>query len=117
MEKVKLFLFLYLFSISFISISQTIAAGIYHSLAVCSDGSARGWGYNGEGELGNGSFGNIETSSVQVSGLSNVVAIAAGAWHSLALKSNKTLWAWGGNHTGQLGNATTVDSHIPIQVS
>jgi alpha-tubulin suppressor-like RCC1 family protein len=41
--------------------------------------------------------------------------LAAGDNFSLALKSNGTLWAWGRNHSGQLGNNSTTDSHVPVQ--
>jgi alpha-tubulin suppressor-like RCC1 family protein len=96
-----------------------IAAGQYHSVAVKSDGTVWAWGYNGYGQLGN----NSTTSSalpVQVgttgSWLTGVVAVAAGQDHSLALKSNGTVWAWGYNYYGQLGNGNTTDQHTPVQV-
>jgi alpha-tubulin suppressor-like RCC1 family protein len=54
---------------------------------------------------------------VQVSGLSGVTAIAAGDHHNLALRSEGTVWAWGDNFTGQLGNGSTTDSSTPVQVS
>ncbi len=54
---------------------------------------------------------------VQVSDLSGVIAIAAGEYHSLALKSNGTVWAWGRNNYGQLGNGTTTNKNTPVQVS
>ncbi len=49
--------------------------------------------------------------------LSGVTAIAGGYLHSLALKNDGTLWAWGANYAGQLGNGTSNDSNVPIQVS
>jgi hypothetical protein len=54
---------------------------------------------------------------VQVSGLSGVVAISCGVYHSLALKSDGTVWAWGANDYGQLGNSAASDSSAPVQVS
>lgn len=94
-----------------------VAGGSGHSLAMKSDGTAWAWGVNVEGALGNGS----NTSSkvpVQVSGLTGVVAIAAGgaALHSLAMKSDGTVWAWGLNSYGQLGNGTNTNSNVPVQV-
>ena len=53
----------------------------------------------------------------RVSGLSDVVAIAAGRRHSLALKADGTVWAWGNNTDGQLGDGTTTDRLTPVQVS
>src|SRR5205823_208038 len=52
-----------------------------------------------------------------VSGLSGVTAIAAGGLHSLALKSDGTVWAWGYNAYGALGNGTAISSSTPVQVS
>jgi hypothetical protein len=66
-----------------------IAAGGYHSLALKSDGTVVGWGYNDEGE------------ATPPEGLSNVVAIAAGGYHSLALKSDGTVVGWGYNDEGE----------------
>jgi len=44
------------------------------------------------------------------------VSITAGKGHSLAVKSDSTLWAWGGNGVGQLGDGTTDERHFPVQV-
>ena len=54
---------------------------------------------------------------MQVQNLSGVSAIAAGGVHSLALKNDGTVWAWGYNRFGQLGNGTNTDSITPVQVS
>ena len=56
---------------------------------------------------------------VQVSGLSGVLAVAAGAeaWHSHAMKSDGTVWAWGANGAGELGDGTTTQRDTPVQVS
>jgi alpha-tubulin suppressor-like RCC1 family protein len=54
--------------------------------------------------------------SVLVSSLTGIMAIAGGGWHSLALKSDGTVWAWGHNYSGQLGNGTNIDSNVPVQV-
>lgn len=106
-----------------------IAAGSGHSLALKSDGTVRAWGYNDHGQLGFGALfvpplnRIFSPNPVQVkdpadpSGfLTQVVALAAGKTHSLALKSNRTVWAWGANDFGQLGLAGT-DSTTPLPVS
>jgi len=67
-----------------------------------------------------GSNSCIQLSSntpVQVSGLDGVVKIAASNEHALVLKSDGTVWAWGRNLSGQLGNGTNIDSNIPVQVN
>lgn len=51
----------------------------------------------------------------QVGNLSDVNAIAAGASHTVALKADGTVWTWGENANGQLGNNTTEDSSLPVQ--
>ena len=97
--------------------SISVAGGQYHSVALRSDGSVWAWGLNGNGQLGNGST-TASSTPVQVTGLpTTVTAIAAGGYFSLALLSNGTVWAWGSNNSGQLGNGTTTDSSIPVQVS
>jgi alpha-tubulin suppressor-like RCC1 family protein len=53
-----------------------------------------------------------------VNGLTKIVAVAGGiGGHILVLKSDGTVWAWGYNQEGELGNGTSVDSFIPVQVS
>jgi hypothetical protein len=99
-----------------LSASMAIAAGGFHSLALKGDGTVWAWGYNRDGQLGDGTTTN-RTTPVQVSGLSGVTAIAAGTHHSLALKGDGTVWAWGGNWYGQLGDGTTTNSTTPVQVS
>jgi alpha-tubulin suppressor-like RCC1 family protein len=93
-----------------------ISAGQAHSLALKSDGTIWAWGDNGYGELGNGGAGQYSTTPVNVSGLSNVVAISAGGSHSLAVKRDGTVWAWGSNGFGQLGDGTTTGSSTPVYV-
>jgi alpha-tubulin suppressor-like RCC1 family protein len=97
-----------------------IAAGGEHSLALLSNGTVEAWGANESGQLGDGTSTGPETcgegteahacsrTPVAVSGLSGVVAIAAGNEHSLALLSNGTVEAWGDNFYGQLGDGTNV---------
>ncbi|MCL2140281.1 MAG: RCC1 repeat- and reductase domain-containing protein [Dehalococcoidia bacterium] len=108
-------------------ISPAISAGYYHSLALKSDGTVWGWGMGGGGQLGNGLSGSglehEHTTPVQVLGvggsgnLTDVIAISAGGFHSLALKSDGTVYAWGQNYQfGQLGNGTYTNSSIPVQV-
>ena len=89
-----------------------IAAGESHSLALAADGTVWGWGWNYYGQLGTGTnnLNNSPNPPTQISGLSNVTAISAGGYHSLAMTSNGTVWAWGYNFYGQLGNSTNNSS-------
>ncbi|RCW49188.1 fibronectin type III domain-containing protein [Paenibacillus prosopidis] len=87
-----------------------VAAGGDHSLALKSDGTVWAWGENEYGVLGEDpSRTSWRLTPVQVQGLSSVVAISASFTHNLALKSDGTVWAWGMNNAGQLGNGTTSD--------
>ena len=95
-----------------------IAGGGQYSLALTSSGQVLAWGFNSNGQLGNGST----TSSnipVQVSlPVSTVVtAIAGGYRHALALTSRGQVLAWGSSGQGQLGNGTTTSSSTPVAVS
>jgi len=96
------------------AIADTPLAG--HSLALRADGTVWAWGLNNCGQLGDGTTTNRLTP-VKVQGLTDVVAIAAGARHSLARRKDGTVWAWGYNAYGQLGDGTTTDRLTPTQVS
>jgi alpha-tubulin suppressor-like RCC1 family protein len=98
-----------------------ISSGTFYNLALCSDGKVVGWGRNGSGQLGNGGFDSATAPvAVNTSGLLNgktVVSIATGRDHALALCSDGTLVAWGGNGAGQLGNNSITTSNLPVAVS
>jgi len=81
-------------------------------------GTAYAWGYNADGELGDGNT-TQSTTPVQVSLPTGVMAtaMAAGASHSLAIGSDGKLYAWGSNARGELGNGSTTGSDIPMLVS
>jgi alpha-tubulin suppressor-like RCC1 family protein len=88
--------------VSGLSAVTQISGGEYHTLALLSDGSARAWGFNAYGQLGNGGI-SYSAAPVPVKGLQNVVAVSGGSEHSLALLSNGTVMAWGENEYGELG--------------
>lgn len=94
-----------------------IAAGTYHMLALKNDSTVWAWGDNVSGQIGDGTTGTDRTSPVQVSGLTGVVKITAGRFFSLAVKSDGTVWTWGENLYGQLGNGGVADSNVPVQVT
>ena len=95
-----------------------IAAGRIHSLALDKKGNVWAWGYNRDGQLGNGTN---STSKVPVRvafpGNAKITTIAAGDFHSLAIdNADNTVWAWGANGYGQLGNDTYDNSNTPVHV-
>ncbi|WP_270170223.1 RCC1 domain-containing protein [Paenibacillus sp. SYP-B4298] len=93
----------------------------YHSVALKSDGTVWTWGKNNFGQLGNGTSSSYY-APVQVRGrfgigeLTNIVSIAAGTYHTVALKVDGTVWSWGYNAYGQLGDGTETNSQTPVQV-
>ena len=98
-----------------------VRAGRTHNLALKSDGTVWAWGNNGSGQLGDGTstFPSNQSTPVQTKALTGVLDIAAGAGvnHSLAVKSDGTVWAWGSNSNGQLGDGTAVGTRsTPVQV-
>jgi alpha-tubulin suppressor-like RCC1 family protein len=85
-----------------------IAAGRSHTLALLANGSVESWGFNNVGQLGDGTAGSTPTlTPAPVPELANVVAIAAGEFHSLALLANGTVMAWGVDNAAQLGLGNT----------
>jgi alpha-tubulin suppressor-like RCC1 family protein len=81
----------------------SIAAGYQHSLAVKNDGSAWAWGYGSYGQIGNGTQTKEQLFPVRISNLTAINSVSAGGNHSIAVKSDGTVWAWGFNEYGQLG--------------
>lgn len=99
---------------------QSLASSFRHQLAIRADGSLWAWGENSRGQLGIGPRGGQETP-VQVGTDLDWVSVAVGCritdgGHSVALKRNGTLWTWGANEFGQLGDGTTSDLDVPQQV-
>jgi alpha-tubulin suppressor-like RCC1 family protein len=92
--------------------------GDNHSLAIKTDGSLWAWGNNSSGQIGTSTFFDTRPSSpVQVGGLTNWATVGAGYAHSLAVKTDGTLWAWGRGTSGQLGlSASTINRSSPVQV-
>ena len=95
-----------------------VACGHYHTIATKTDGTLWAWGYNSIGALGQGNTTNY-SSPVQVGTLttwSTWSKIACGYEHTLATKTDGTLWAWGYDAYGQLGQGNTTNYSSPVQV-
>jgi alpha-tubulin suppressor-like RCC1 family protein len=94
----------------------TIACGLGHTLAIKADGSLWAWGYNGFGQLGLGDNADRHNPTRVETNARNWVAVAAGNQHSLGLRADGTLWAWGAGDSGQLGQGNYDDQLLPKQV-
>ncbi len=100
------------------TIITAVAAGVFHSLALTSTGQVLAWGFNGDGELGNGA--NTDSNvpvSVSLPVGTIITALAGGTYHSLGLTSTGQVLAWGHNAFGELGNGTNTASNVPVSVS
>lgn len=98
-----------------------VAAGGYHSMALSNYSSLYTWGRNSNGQLG---INSVDDASLPqpvhdpVSGtFGHVKRIAAGGLHSIALKTDGTVWTWGSNNYGQLGDDSLVDKDEPVNVA
>ena len=94
-----------------------VAGGDDYSLAVTADGRVFAWGFNGEGQLGNGTTTtSLVPVQVHLPAGTRVTGIAGGDFHSVAVTTDGRALAWGFNAEGQLGNGTATDSSVPVPV-
>jgi alpha-tubulin suppressor-like RCC1 family protein len=83
-----------------------IAAGINHNCARISDGTVQCWGSNASGQLGIGTDTTKSFRPVKVNGITSAISVTAGAAHSCALLADRTVWCWGTNRNGEIGQGT-----------
>ena len=93
-----------------------LSAGGSHSMAVSDDGTLWGWGANSTGQLGNGTITATTSSPVQIGTLNNWSKLFAAWSGTMAIKTNGTLWGWGFNTYGQLGDGTAAAKSSPVQI-
>jgi alpha-tubulin suppressor-like RCC1 family protein len=99
-------------------VTGAISTGSNYTLAVKADGTVWSWGINQYNQLGRPPYGaNVVSTPGQVSSITDVIAVAAGALQSLALKRDGTVWAWGYGGYGGLGNGSNNNSAVPVQAS
>jgi alpha-tubulin suppressor-like RCC1 family protein len=95
---------------------RQVAAGWATSAALLTNGTVWTWGDDDYAGLGYGSYGTFTTPR-QVPGLSGITEIAMSSEdNGYAVAANGSVWAWGDNSYGQLGNGTTTESWTPVQV-
>jgi alpha-tubulin suppressor-like RCC1 family protein len=107
-----------------------VQGGEQHNTALKANGTVWSWGNNKYGQLGDGSTNwgantSWSTTPVQVQGLTNVKSLGGRGYHTLALKTDGTVWAWGRDEFGELGNGAVINTgyngtnqgtNIPLQV-
>eukprot|EP01046_Picozoa_sp_COSAG06_P042740 COSAG06_NODE_5489_length_3446_cov_2.584105_1_plen_858_part_00 len=93
-----------------------VAAGNYHSLILKTDGRVLAFGYNGYGQLGDGSTTRISPVEIASLGGDNAQVVAGGC-HSLILKTDGRVLAFGSNGQGQLGDGSTTQRHSPVEIA
>jgi len=93
-------------------------SGSYNSFIIKTDGTLWASGDNEDGQLGDGTYGSGNVSNVfkQVGSSSNWKTISASTDHTLGIKNDGTLWAWGSNQQGKLGDGTYTNKYIPTQI-
>ncbi len=107
---------------------KAVAAGEYHTVGIDIDGNLWSWGWNNVGQLGDGTAGDGIYKSIPVrvkqtteagpleDNTTKWKAVAAGRVHTVGIDSDGTLWSWGKNESGQLGDGTTINKSTPVRV-
>ena len=94
-----------------------VTAGANHLAAIKTDGTLWTWGYAGNGQLGNNAVTNRSSPVQTVSGGNNWKSVAAGAFYTVGIKTDGTLWLWGSNSYGQLGDNSRTSRSSPVQTT
>ena len=97
---------------------QSVAAGLQHTVAVRTDGTLWAWGDNQYGQLGTGTSGpTVQATPVQIGTATNWQCVVAADNHTLALRTDGTLWAWGDNTSHELGLSSVSQQASPSPVN
>jgi len=104
----------------------TVSAGEYHTVAIKKDGTLWAWGYNRWGQLGDGTSGYNSDKNIptKIGTDNNWASVSVGGYNTVAIKTDGTLWAWGANEFGQLGDGSggggdgdhSGDKNIPTKI-
>ncbi len=94
-----------------------IVTGSRHTCALSGVGAVYCWGDGTDGQLGQGNFISRTVIVNGVVGILDAVELAAGQYHSCAIRADGSMWCWGQNTYGQLGNGLTANSHTPVEVA
>jgi len=91
-------------------------AGVGHTVAIKADGTMWAWGSNEAGQIGAASNSSIIPLPLQVGTDADWNMVSCAGYTTMAIKNNGTLWAWGSNSFGQLGDNTFINRNAPLQI-
>jgi alpha-tubulin suppressor-like RCC1 family protein len=94
----------------------TVIAGYSYTLAIKTNNTIWSWGENDCGQLGLGDYTTRRKTPTQIQSDTDWLAVRAGFWHTIALKTNRTMWSWGWNGEGELGLGDANDRLTPSQI-
>ena len=94
----------------------SVSMGDSHTMAIKTDGSLWAWGSNGYGRLGDGTTTNFRLTPIPVEIQGSVASVSAGNSYTMAIKADGSLWAWGYNGQGELGDGTTTNRFTPVEI-
>lgn len=95
---------------------QRVVAGTLHNVALKTDGTLWAWGSNFYGQVGDGTGANRLMPPAQIGGNATWQSISAGWQHSAAIRTDGSLWAWGSNTFGQVGDGSLIQRNAPVQI-
>jgi len=123
-RRIGLVAFAIMITWTYVEAVDSVTAGWRHTVVLDDDGGLRAWGEGAWGQLGNGQFADTDLP-VNVLGpdgtgrLTGVVSVSGGMFHTLAIREDGSVWAWGANTFGQLGNGRwgmDAGSAVPVRV-
>jgi alpha-tubulin suppressor-like RCC1 family protein len=94
---------------------KLVGGGFYHTAAIKTDGTLWTWGRNSFGQLGDNTAVNNSSPVQTIAGGTNWKQVSGGGFHTAAIKTDGTLWLWGRNDNGQLGDNTIAGKSSPVQ--
>jgi hypothetical protein len=95
----------------------SVSAGVAHTCGVKIDGTLWCWGDNWYGQLGIGTWVELDKNTpTRVGTGTNWVTVSAGWAHTCGIKTDGTLWCWGDNLVGQLGDGTNTNKNTPVYI-
>ena len=113
----KIILFCLFVNFAYSQCWQSVESSLsYHCVGIQVDGTLWSWGYNADGQLGDGTIINKEVPT-QIGTATNWGKPTIGLYHTVVMKQDNTMWSWGRNDDSQLGDGTATDVLTPTQIS